>query len=71
MLTRKSHSLLEGGENNFHYHGVDARNSTTGNALNDSPPPNLQNTYEPGMEFYQLTPEMEGVYLILSRAQVH
>lgn len=49
MLTRKSHSLLEGGENTFH-HRVDASNSTTGNALNDSPPPNLQNTYKPGME---------------------
>lgn len=50
MLTRKSHSLLEGGENTFHHRCVAARNSTTGNALNDSPPPNLQNTYKPGME---------------------
>lgn len=26
--------------------------------------PQLQHMYKPGMEFYQLTPEMEGVYRV-------
>ena len=39
MLMRKSNFLLEGDEKIFHPYFRDARNSTTGNALNDSSAP--------------------------------
>ena len=39
MLVRKSNFLLEGDEKIFHPYFRDARNSTTGNALNDSSAP--------------------------------